>query len=63
MLGYHANAACRKVIAAIDLFFKAERASLHKRFLSRLAAGTALAGAASAAQAGSPAAIPANTLP
>jgi filamentous hemagglutinin family protein len=63
MLGYHANAARRKVIAAIDLFFKAERASLHKRFLSRLAAGTALAGAASAAQAGSPAAIPATMLP
>src|SRR5580704_5241481 len=35
----------------------------HRRFLASLAGGTALVGAASAAQAGSPVAIPANMLP
>ncbi|HEV3249064.1 MAG TPA: filamentous hemagglutinin N-terminal domain-containing protein, partial [Beijerinckiaceae bacterium] len=37
--------------------------SFHRRFLASLAGGTALVGAASAAQAGSPVAIPANMLP
>ena len=45
----------------------ASRRGRHRRFLARLAAGTALAStallAASAAQAGSPVAVPANMLP
>ena len=37
--------------------------SFHRRFLASLAGGTALVGAASGAQAGSPVAVPANMLP
>ena len=44
-------------------FLRVSRHGFHRRILSRLAAGTALAGAASAAQAGSPVAVPANMLP
>jgi len=51
------------VTVARALCSRSSRSSFHRRFLASLAGGTALVGAASAAQAGSAVAIPANMLP
>ena len=64
----HSDGTCRKAGVAESVAPGVARPGSHRRFLASLAASTALASttllaAASAAQAGSPVAIPANMLP